>query len=144
MAMASSSPEIRTRVITPEYEAGWERSFGGEQHERRQGRTRYVYDEQLGKLVEIGSDWVPTHTRAPVVGDAHYDGLRTTDGVDVSSRRKHRDYMKATGLTLASDYTETWKRAEKDRREGAPTERRERREALGRAIYEYEKKGGSL
>ena len=50
-----------------------------------------------------------------LAGDRHYDGMRTIDGVDISSRSKHREYMKRTGLTSTSDYTETWKKQADER-----------------------------
>lgn len=50
-----------------------------------------------------------------LAGDRHYDGMRTIDGVDISSRSKHREYMKRTGLTSTSDYTETWKKQAEER-----------------------------
>ena len=43
-----------------------------------------------------------------LAGDRHYDGLRATDGTDISTRDKHRAYMKANNLTTADDYTKTW------------------------------------
>jgi hypothetical protein len=50
-----------------------------------------------------------------LAGDRHYDGLRATDGADISSRTKHRNYMKSKGLTVAGDYRETWAKAQKER-----------------------------
>lgn len=50
-----------------------------------------------------------------LAGDRHYDGLRATDGADISSRTKHRNYMKSKGLTVAGDYKETWAKAQKER-----------------------------
>jgi hypothetical protein len=51
-----------------------------------------------------------------LAGDRHYDGLRASDGTDISTRSKHQAYMKANNLTIADDYKETWAkaRAEKD------------------------------
>lgn len=84
-------------------------------------------------------DWTEKPPTLMVYGESHYDGARATDGTPIDTRRKHREYMKAHGLTTADDYTETWKKAEKDRKNiGAPN--RERREQLGRAMYEVEKK----
>jgi len=37
-------------------------------------------------------------------GDRHYDGLVAPDGTDISSRTKHREYMKRTGLTTYDDF----------------------------------------
>jgi hypothetical protein len=50
-----------------------------------------------------------------LAGDRHYDGLRATDGADISSRTKHRAYMRERGLTVAGDYKETWAKAQKER-----------------------------
>ena len=50
-----------------------------------------------------------------LAGDRHYDGMRATDGTDISTRSKHKAYMKANNLTTADDYTQTWKKAEKER-----------------------------
>lgn len=133
---------IRTRPVTAEYEQGYERAFAGTETlatpSRKPGRTVYVYDPEAG-LVEVGSDWQPTARRVPVVGDAHYDGMRATDGTDISSRTKHRNYMKANGLALAGDFTETWAKAAAERT--APTVKDPaRREAIGQTIYELEKR----
>lgn len=50
-----------------------------------------------------------------LAGDRHYDGLRATDGTPIDSRTKHRQYMKDKGLTMATDYRETWKKAAQER-----------------------------
>lgn len=52
-----------------------------------------------------------------LAGDRHYDGLRAPDGTDISSRTKHREYMKRTGMTTADDFKGEWARAEKERNE---------------------------
>lgn len=43
-----------------------------------------------------------------LAGDRHYDGLRAPDGTDISSRTKHREYMRANNLTTADDFAGTW------------------------------------
>lgn len=48
-------------------------------------------------------------------GDRHYDGLRAPDGTDISSRTKHREYMRRNGLTTTDDFTGEWKRQQKER-----------------------------
>lgn len=50
-----------------------------------------------------------------LAGDRHYDGLRAPDGTDISSRTKHREYMKRTGLTTVDDFKGVWDRAAKER-----------------------------
>jgi len=50
-----------------------------------------------------------------LAGDRHYDGLRAPDGTDISSRTKHREYMKANNLTVMDDFKGTWAKAQKER-----------------------------
>lgn len=50
-----------------------------------------------------------------LAGDRHYDGLRATDGTDISTRTKHREYMKRNNLTVADDFKNTWAKAQKER-----------------------------
>lgn len=56
-------------------------------------------------------------TANALAGDRYYDGLRATDGTDISSRTKHREYMKQRGLTTADDFKDTWAKAQKERNE---------------------------
>lgn len=41
---------------------------------------------------------------APIMVDRFMEGAVSTDGVDIGSRRKRSDYMRATGSTDKSDY----------------------------------------
>lgn len=50
-----------------------------------------------------------------LAGDRIYDGLQASDGTDISSRSKHREYMKRNNLTTIDDFTETWKRDARER-----------------------------
>lgn len=50
-----------------------------------------------------------------LAGDRHYEGMRAPDGTDISSRTKHREYMRRTGLTTVDDFKGTWKKAEEER-----------------------------
>lgn len=70
--------------------------------------------------------------------DRHYENLGLQDGTVVNSRRQHREYMTRRGLTLADDFKQTWKDNEKKRESfrSGDFDRKERREALGRAAYE--------
>ena len=107
-------------------------------------RTKYRWDEQLKKLVEVGADYVAP-LRPMVVGDSHYDGLRATDGTPVDSKVKHREYMKRNNLALVGDFKETWSKPPPD---PVKADRAERRELLGRLMYAQEmgrgkKSGGS-
>lgn len=71
-----------------------------------------------GKLTERFFETVPALAiHNALAGDRHYDGMRATDGTDISSRSKHREYMRANDLTTVDDYTNTWAQAETKRRE---------------------------
>ena len=74
-----------------------------------------------------------------LAGDRHYDGLRATDGTPIDTRSKHRQYMREKGVTMASDFKNTWAQAQKEReaiRTAASLADRKRdvREVVERAI----------
>ena len=102
-------------------------------------RRRYRYDPESGEMVEIGAQPPPRRKDARnhmggLWGDRHYDGLAASDGADISSRRKHREYMKRTGLTTADDFKETWARAKVAREryytQGGSVRKQDIREAI--------------
>lgn len=108
-------------------------------------RTSYVQDPDTGELIPK-DQYVPKRVRELnphhlIIGDRYYDGLRATDGTDISTRTKHREYMKANNLTTIDDFEPQWKReAEKrdryyrgERGTGAIT-----RDDVGRAIAQLE------
>ena len=78
-------------------------------------RRRYVQRRQEDgsyKLVEIDvNHFVPRRNLSDtdaLVGDRHYDGIQATDGTDISTRARHREYMRRNNLTTIDDYTEHW------------------------------------
>ena len=80
---------------------------------------------------------------APIMVDRWYEGARMLDGTDVGSRQKHRQYLKDRGLTTMDDFTNEWAKAEKERqniRAGIMPDSKERRNEIGRILYEVEKK----
>ncbi len=50
-----------------------------------------------------------------MAGDRHYENMQASDGTDISTRTKHREYMKRTGLTTMDDFSGTWKKAGAER-----------------------------
>jgi hypothetical protein len=85
-------------------------------------RKRYIWDDEVKDLVEITPGYEPSRKGKDAAnhlgslwGDRHYDGLRATDGADISTRKKHRDYMRKMGLTTADDYKSDWAKAQKAR-----------------------------
>ena len=79
-------------------------------------KRRYVQDPDTLKLIEVTEGVGPDRRLgdAALWGDRHYDGLGTTDGVDISSRSKQRAYMKSTGLVDAGDFTNHFAKARKE------------------------------
>jgi hypothetical protein len=104
-------------------------------------RHRYRWDESKQKLVEVNADWTPS-PRVELRTGSCYDDARAQDGTDISSRRKRNEYMAARNYADADDFKGEWAKAAKEREAraaGAPD--RARRDAIGRTIYELEKKG---
>jgi hypothetical protein len=79
----------------------------------------------------------PQALNAPILMDRFYENTCATDGTDIGSRRKHRDYMRRNNVTVASDFAGTWDAAAREReaiRKGE-NDRRERREQVERAMH---------
>lgn len=104
-------------------------------------RRRFVYDRDSGAVVEVASQAEREHqARNAFTSEAIYDGLCAPDGADISTRSKHREYMRRNNLTTADDYTQSWADAAKARaayftegKGGAVS-----RQDVARAIYELE------
>lgn len=107
-------------------------------------RRRYRWNEATQAMEEVGAEWTDAEKRAPTPTEGLvYGNLgRSTDGVDISTRRKHQEYCKAAGVTVSSDFTETWARAAetRERAQRGDFDHRARREAIGKAAYETEKR----
>lgn len=120
-----------------------EQVFGDKPRSNRRSRT--VYPPDGGEPYEVGEEWEPTLPGLALTSTEGitYSNLKATDGTDISSRTKHRNYMKANGLAMMSDYTEYWKKAEKQREEkkSGRADSKQRKEIIGRALYEHRRKG---
>lgn len=96
-----------------------------------------------GELVEVGPDYAPiSRASNRYVGDSHYDGLRASDGENISTRTKHREYMKRKGLATMDDFTGEFAKKTAQRRRFLetgydPT----RRPAIERAIRQLHERG---
>lgn len=137
-----SQSEQRTRV-TEDFREGHERVFGTPT--RKPGRTRYVYTAE--GCIEVGEDWQPTvedDAKTHVAVDLYMDGVRATDGTDIGSRAKRREYMKRNDLVDSSDFTEHWEKAkaQRDRVNSGEADTKERREIIGRALHEAKSRRG--
>lgn len=91
-------------------------------------------------LAEIPMD-PPKALHASIVMDRFYENTCATDGTDIGSRRKHREYMKRHNLAIADDFKGEWAKAAKEREDFFKTggDHKERREQLARALYERHK-----
>lgn len=83
-------------------------------------RRRYVQDPVTFEMIEVTPDYVPVpresaRNRGALWNDRHYEGTQATDGTDISSRSKHREYMKRNNLTTVDDFKQTWAQTQKER-----------------------------
>jgi hypothetical protein len=104
-------------------------------------RRRYIWDAERACLVEVTSDYTGQRRDEGRRSEAEvYGHCQATDGTDLSTRTRHREYMRQNGLTVASDYTETWAKAGEERKAaltpGSGHDSRQRMEDLGRARQE--------
>lgn len=97
---------IVTQAQSAEYDDGYERIFG---KDRKPQRGRFVWSNEEQRMVDVGSEWTDAERRAQTTTEEiEYGGLRATDGADISSRKKRREYMRATGVTDSSDFSSDW------------------------------------
>lgn len=83
-------------------------------------RRRYAMrpDPETGELVlvELGADYVGQRRDEGRRSEEEIYGKTTApDGTDLSTRKRHRDYMKSKGLAMTSDYTNSWAKAADER-----------------------------
>lgn len=83
----------------------------------------------------------PKALSAPIMSGRFYENTRATDGSDIGSRSRHREYMRKHGLTTADDFGSQWKKDKeaRDRASVGDFDHKDRRETLARATYERHK-----
>lgn len=112
---------------------------------------RFRWNETLGRLETLSGASAPAG-RIHLWTDKQYESLTPVvehDGadergrakyrrVDISSRSKHREFMRSRGYALMDDFKETWKAAEKERAAAALGEHDKKavHEAVERAYYD--------
>jgi hypothetical protein len=126
--------EIRSKVQTKEFDEGYDRTFGPN---RKPVRGRWVYDERQQKLVSA-DEYVPPNNAldAPIMAGRFYEGTVGPAGEDLGSRAKHREFMRAKGLTTMDDFKETTPRAAAEKEPDHWRNRKERGAVLDRAYYD--------
>ena len=100
-------------------------------------KRRYVQDPQTLELVEITQEREPSRAGdAALWNDSHYSNTTGPNGEDLSSRSKHRAYLKATGLTTVDEFKSEWSRAREARenyhRSGGTVSRQDVAQAIAR------------
>ena len=103
-------------------------------------RRRFVQmREPPYELVEITDDYdAPARADSALWGDRSYEGMVAPDGTDISSRTKHREYMKAKGLTTMDDFKDSWAQAKKEREHYVQNGGSFKRADIERAIYKLQ------
>jgi putative FmdB family regulatory protein len=112
-----------------------------------------VRDELVKLSVYLSPEWVSPQCHAPMerfftapdptraldllTSDAIYDGLKATDGTDISTRAKHREYMRRNNLTTIDDFTETWKHAARERAERLEGHDPQRAHDIAQAVQKH-------
>lgn len=131
--------QIVSQAQTKEYDDNYERIFGV----KKPTRGKFVYDKKLGKCVPI-EEYVPEQEEgsyaihAGIMVDRYMEGVAATDGTDIGSRRKRREYMKVNNLADADDFKNTWEQQRKER-EAVFTDggdHKTRRAQVERALHE--------
>jgi predicted nucleic acid-binding Zn ribbon protein len=107
-------------------------------HEVVMGMREYC--EHPPQLVHCGQRMQRHFDRAPtlaMINEGHYQGLRAPDGTDISTRAKHRAYMKANGLTTMDDFKQTWAKQARERQDYLAGEDPERAQDIANAITKH-------
>lgn len=99
-------------------------------------KRRFIQDKNTLELIEVTEDHVPNSRigDAALWGDSHYAKTTGPNGEDLSSRAKHRAYLKATGLATADDFQSNWARAKEAREKYHQSGGSVSREDVARAI----------
>lgn len=128
-------PDPKTMPVTKEYAENHERIFGGKS---RAKPGRYVFDPVTKEMVLYnGESNRDSALNSGVMSGRHYENTAATDGTDIGSRTKHKDYMKQNGMAHMSDYKPDY-----GDRVKASQERKEEKSIRGsaeRAFYKYYK-----
>jgi hypothetical protein len=125
---------VVSQANTAGFESGYERAFG----DRPVERGRWIYVEGRGLVPAEEYSEPLGDGRVMVVGDSHYEGAVAPDGTPIDTRRRHREYLKRTGLALAGDFSDDFRQRTKSSEDRA--EAKEIRETVGRTWHELEKR----
>lgn len=104
-------------------------------------KRTFIWDAALGCTVEVTPGYVGQRRDEGRRSEEEvYGHCQATDGTDLSTRTRHQRYMRENGLTMASDYTQTWQQKGAELKKvvtpGSGHDSRERRDQIGRTMYE--------
>ena len=105
-------------------------------------RRRYRWNNETQTLDEVSND-APVTPRLELATGSFYESAgRATDGTDISTRKKYNAYCKAKGVVPVSDFTKTLESAQAKRAAFLAGDQgnKARRDDVGRAIYQLEKR----
>lgn len=101
----------------------------------------WKWNLETHQLEELGAEDITAPSPIRRSEAEIYSNLQATDGTDLSTRKRHRDYMAANDLVMTSDVKGVIAKAEAVRqlhREGksTPEEKRRRTEHVAQSFYE--------
>jgi hypothetical protein len=84
-------------------------------------------------------EWIPTSRQVARADVSYMDGLKTIDGIDISSKRKRREYMKMANVVDTSDFSPEYMEGRKKAQEREDNSHR--REVIEKAWWKHVEKG---
>jgi len=129
MRGTAAGEAVVSQANTAEYEEGYDRIFGPRKSPQR---GKWIWSEAEQKFVTL-EEYIPPSTdavSAPILAGRFYENMCALDGTDIGSRAKHKEYMKAKGYTVSSDYEETWRKAEQARATPSSADALDRKRAV--------------
>jgi len=169
----STGADAKTMPISPEYAEGYSRTFGDHPPQRgvfvmrctacdgithAEGVKKYMCPRckawEYGSVdASVAPPLMEKHEarNAGVLSGRFYENTSITIGdekgrpvnVDVGSRARYEAFCKERGVTPTSDFAESWKPENMERRQRAEelADTKDRREAIAREVYKMEKQG---
>lgn len=143
--MSSKSESAQAKQTNDAFRESHERLFGNAKPQR--GRTVYTHGGQpLAEPIEVAPEWENPEPKSVLRVDVSYmDGVRATDGTDISSKAKRREYMHRKGLADTSDFDAPgghWEKKAKEREHilSGEADTRWRKQTIGELLYQAKRK----
>lgn len=140
--MSHKSESAQAKQTNEAFREGHERMFGDGKPKR--GRT--VYPSDGTEPYEVPEEWENPEPKSVLRVDVSYmDGVRATDGTDISSKAKRREYMHRKGLADTSDFDAPggyWEKKAKEREHilSGEADTKWRKQTIGELLYQAKRK----